>query len=97
MVQNERRSGVVTMLSDFGLRDTYVAQMKGVTLGIAPRAQIIDLTHEISAQDVTEGAFQLATAWESFPAGTVHVAVVDPGVGTSRRAIAFPRADRSGV
>ncbi len=77
------------MLSDFGTRDTYVAQMKGVTFGVAPEAQIIDLTHEISPQDVIEGAFQLATAWQSFPSGTVHVAVVDPGVGTSRRAIAF--------
>ncbi len=89
MNQQHERSGIVTMLSDFGIRDTYVAQMKGVTLSIAPGAKIIDLTHEISPQDVIEGAFQLATAWQSFPAGTAHVAVVDPGVGTSRRAIAF--------
>ncbi len=85
----DSRSGVVTLLSDFGIRDTYVGQMKGVMLGINRDAQLVDLTHEIRAQDVTEGAFQLATAWKTFPEGTVHVAVVDPGVGTSRRAIAF--------
>jgi S-adenosylmethionine hydrolase len=83
------RSGIVTLLSDFGLRDSYVGQMKGVILGLFPAAQIVDLTHEVAPQDVAEGAFQLATAWRSFPAGTVHVAVVDPGVGTARRAIAF--------
>jgi len=83
------QKGIVTLLSDFGLRDTYVGQMKGVMLNILPTAQIVDLTHEVAPQDVTEGAFQLATAWRSFPLRTVHVAVVDPGVGTSRRPIAF--------
>ncbi len=83
------RSGIVSMLSDFGLRDSYVGQMKGVVLTICPEARLVDLTHEVAPQDVTEGAFQLATAWRSFPSGTVHVAVVDPDVGTSRRAIAF--------
>ncbi len=85
----ESRIGIVTFLSDFGIRDTYVGQMKGVVLGLAPEAQIVDLTHEIPARDVIEGAFQLATAWRTFPRGTVHVVVIDPGVGTSRRAIAF--------
>ncbi len=89
MGEESQRSGVVTLLSDFGSRDTYVGQMKGVILTVAPDARIVDLTHEVRAQDVTEGAFQLATAWRTFPTGTVHVAVVDPGVGTSRRAIAF--------
>jgi len=83
------QKGIVTLLSDFGLRDTYVGQMKGVMLNILPTAQLVDLTHEVAPQDVTEGAFQLATAWRSFPLRTVHVAVVDPGVGTSRRPIAF--------
>lgn len=83
------RSGILTLLSDFGLRDTYVAQMKGVILGLSSDVQLVDLTHDVRAQDVTEGAFQLATAWQTFPPGTVHVAVVDPGVGTARRAIAF--------
>ncbi|MGA7672280.1 MAG: SAM-dependent chlorinase/fluorinase [Nitrolancea sp.] len=89
MGDDTERSGIVTLLSDFGSRDTYVGQMKGVVLAIAREARIVDLTHEVRAQDVTEGAFQLATAWSTFPSGTVHVAVVDPGVGTSRRAIAF--------
>ncbi len=89
MDELESRIGIVTILSDFGIRDTYVGQMKGVVLGLAPEAQLVDLTHEIPARDVTEGAFQLATAWRTFPRGTVHVAVIDPGVGTSRRAIAF--------
>jgi S-adenosylmethionine hydrolase len=89
MDELEPRIGIVTLLSDFGLRDTYVGQMKGVIVGLAPEAQIVDLTHEVPAQDVTEGAFQLATAWKTFPRGTVHVAVVDPGVGTTRRPIAF--------
>ena len=83
------RGGIVTLLSDFGLRDTYVGQMKGVVLNFHPTAQLVDLTHEVAPQDVTEGAFQLATSWRSFPSRTVHVAVVDPGVGTARRPIAF--------
>ncbi|HVB64174.1 MAG TPA: SAM-dependent chlorinase/fluorinase [Nitrolancea sp.] len=89
MSEASDQKGIVTLLSDFGLRDTYVGQMKGVMLNILPTAQIVDLTHEVAPQDVTEGAFQLATAWRSFPLRTVHVAVVDPGVGTSRRPIAF--------
>ena len=94
MDEPESRTGIVTLLSDFGLRDTYVGQMKGVILGLAPHAQLVDLTHEVQPLDVIEGAFQLATAWRTFPRRTVHVAVVDPGVGTSRRAIAFRFRDQ---
>lgn len=83
------RGSIVTLLTDFGLTDSYVGQVKGVILGLAPRVSLVDLTHEIPAQDVREGSFQLATAWSAFPEGTVHMAVVDPGVGTARRAIAF--------
>jgi S-adenosylmethionine hydrolase len=79
---------LITLLTDFGLRDTYVGTMKGVIKGIAPAAELIDLTHEIAPQDIREGAYALATAYEYFPPGTVHVAVVDPGVGTARRPIA---------
>ncbi len=82
-------SGIVTLLSDFGLSDNYVGQVKGVILSLAPEAHLVDLTHGVPPQDVLEGSFQLATAWEAFPAGTVHLAVVDPGVGTERRAIAW--------
>lgn len=78
----------LTLLTDFGLRDGYVGVMKGVIYGIAPDVQIADITHTISPQNVLEGALALKRAVPYFPAGTVHVAVVDPGVGTHRRAIA---------
>ncbi|MCM8749117.1 SAM-dependent chlorinase/fluorinase [Thermomicrobiaceae bacterium CFH 74404] len=81
-------SGIITLLTDFGLHDNYVGQVKGVILSLAPQARLVDLTHEVPPQDVLEGAFQLATAWEAFPPGTVHLAVVDPGVGTERRPVA---------
>jgi S-adenosylmethionine hydrolase len=79
---------IVTLLSDFGMADTYVGQMKGAILAVAPNATLVDLTHEVPAQDLRSGAFHLWAAVEAFPAGTVHVAVVDPGVGTGRRAVA---------
>ncbi|MSQ21750.1 MAG: S-adenosyl-l-methionine hydroxide adenosyltransferase [Dehalococcoidia bacterium] len=78
---------VITLLTDFGLADAYVGAMKGVILGVNPGATLIDLTHDVSPQDVLQGAFLLSTAWRYFPAGTIHVAVVDPGVGTERRAL----------
>lgn len=79
--------GIVTFLTDFGLHDTYVGQMKGVALSIDPTLRIVDLTHDVAPQDIVEGAFQVWSCVEAFPPGTVHVAVVDPGVGTDRRAI----------
>jgi S-adenosylmethionine hydrolase len=88
-----RRSGIISLLTDFGLVDTYVGQIKAVILGVAPGLQIVDLTHNVPPQDVDEAAFQIATAWSAFPPGTVHLAVVDPGVGTPRRPIAFRFAD----
>lgn len=77
----------ITLLTDFGRQDTYVGQMHAVIASIAPRARVIDLTHEIEPQNVLQGAVQLANAVESCPDGTIHVAVVDPGVGSSRSAI----------
>jgi hypothetical protein len=74
-------------MTDFGTVDGYVAAMKGALLSIFPRANLVDITHHISTHDVTEAAFQLATVWTTFPAGTTHLAVVDPGVGSERRAI----------
>jgi S-adenosyl-L-methionine hydrolase (adenosine-forming) len=79
---------LITLLTDFGLADTYVGQMKGAILTAAPDAQLVDLTHTVSPQDVFGGAFLLWTAVETFSTGTVHLAVVDPGVGSARRAIA---------
>jgi len=83
---------IITLLTDFGLRDPYVGQMKGAILGIAPDVRVVDLTHDIAPQDVFEGAYVLKSSYRYFPRGTVHVAVVDPGVGTERKAIAL-RAD----
>jgi len=77
----------ITLLTDFGTADYFVGAMKGVILSINPQAVIVDITHEIPAQDVAAGAFQLLAAYDTFPSGTIHVAVVDPGVGSSRRPI----------
>jgi S-adenosylmethionine hydrolase len=81
------RMPIVTLLTDFGERDGFVGIVKGVLLGVCPAARIVDLTHDVSAQDVTGGALVLASAVGHFPPGTVHLAVVDPGVGTARRPI----------
>ena len=85
---------VVTLLTDFGTRDPYVGIVKGVLLRGAPELRaIVDLTHEVPPQDVATAAAHLARAWRCFPAGTIHVAVVDPGVGTER---ALLLAEREG-
>ena len=78
---------IVTLTSDFGLKDPYVAEMKAVILSICPNATIVDVTHEVEKFNIRAGAFMLASAAPYFPKGTVHVAVVDPGVGTERRSI----------
>jgi S-adenosylmethionine hydrolase len=76
---------IVTLLTDFGVADYFVGALKGAVLSVNPQAQIVDITHEIPAHDVEAAAFTLLAAYESFPEGTVHVAVVDPGVGSQRR------------
>jgi S-adenosylmethionine hydrolase len=80
-------SAIITLTTDFGLHDTYVAAMKGVILNLNPRATIVDICHTIEPQNITQAAFALSTAWRYFPKGTIHVVVVDPGVGSERRAI----------
>ncbi len=82
----------ITLTTDFGTRDTYVAQMKGVIATLAPDARVIDVTHEIAPQDVLEAALAIDGVVDAFPPGTVHVAVVDPGVGSDRRAVAIGTA-----
>ena len=84
---------MLTLLTDFGNSDYFVAAMKGVILSANPRARIVDITHDIPPQDVAAGAFTLLAAHSSFPPGTIHVAVVDPGVGSSRRPILIKAAD----
>ena len=83
-----RPSGHVVLLTDFGLRDPYVGILRGAVLRANPRATVVDLGHEVPPQDIEAGAFWVWSAVERFPAGSVIVAVVDPGVGTSRRLIA---------
>ncbi len=78
---------IITLLSDFGLKDPYVAEMKAIILSIHPQTQIVDITHKIEKFSVHMGAFVLASSAPHFPPGTIHVAVVDPGVGTKRRSI----------
>ncbi len=79
---------VISLLTDFGNKDGFVGVMKGVIWGIAPQAQIADISHEVAPQNVLQGAILLEKSYRYFPAGSVHVAVIDPGVGTARRAIA---------
>ncbi|HET8569034.1 MAG TPA: SAM-dependent chlorinase/fluorinase [Candidatus Limnocylindria bacterium] len=90
-------SPVVALLSDFGTRDPYVAQMKGTILERCPAAQLVDVTHEVAPGDVIEAAWHLACAWRFLPAGTVFLCVVDPEVGTTRRAVAMESDGRRGV
>jgi len=78
---------IITLTTDFGHQDHFVATMKGVILGISPTAQLVDVTHEITPFEISEGAFTLMEAWQAFPKKAIHVGVVDPGVGTSRRPI----------
>ncbi len=84
---------VIALLSDFGTRDHYAGTMKGVILGICPEVTLVDITHDVAAHDVLEGALQLAATYRYFPAGTIFLAVVDPGVGSARRGIAAEAGD----
>ena len=85
---------MITLTTDFGLDDSYVGQMKGVILSIAPNVQIVDLAHGIASQSVMAGAISLEGAFEAFPKGMIHVGVIDPGVGSERAAIAVESGGR---
>ncbi len=80
-------ASIVTLTTDFGSKDSFAGSMKGAILKVNQQAQIIDISHEIGPQDLWEAAFTLKTAYHYFPKGTVHLAVVDPGVGSGRRPI----------
>jgi len=80
---------MITLTTDFGLQDEYVGVVKGVIAGLAPQARLIDLCHTIRPQDIRQGAFILQAAAPYFPKGTIHLAIVDPGVGTHRRLLAI--------
>jgi hypothetical protein len=81
------RHSFITLLTDFGTKDHYVASMKGTVLSINPQCTLIDITHHVSPHDIKEGAFILANAYSFFPKGTIHLSVVDPGVGSPRKPI----------
>ena len=83
---------ILTLTTDFGLSDHYVGSMKGVILGLCPHAQLVDISHQVSPYAIAEGAFLIAQAYRSFPRRTVHVVVVDPGVGSGRRPILMEAA-----
>jgi|SRR5271157_3515912 len=83
---------ILTLTTDFGLSDHYVGAMKGVILGICPQAQIVDISHQVSPFEISEGAYLVAQAYPCFPKKTVHVVVVDPGVGSARRPILLEAA-----
>lgn len=85
---------IITLTSDFGLNDAYVAVMKGVILKIAPDVRLIDITHAVSPQDIMEAAFVLKNTIPYFPPETIHLAVIDPGVGTERKAVALRKGDQ---
>ncbi len=85
---------IVTLLTDFGTADGYVGEMKGVLLALAPGVQLVDITHDVAAHDVEGARIAVARVWRRFPRGTVHLVVVDPGVGTDRGAIAVASEDR---
>src|SRR5947209_5570092 len=85
---------IVTLLTDFGSQDYFVGAMKGVILSGNPAIPIVDITHEIPPQDIEAAAFNLLASYRSFPAGTIHVAVVDPGVGSNRRPLLVESAEQ---
>ena len=80
-------ASIVTLITDFGLSDGYVGMMKGVILAISPKSQIVDITHDIEPGNVKSAAFVLGMSYKFFPKDTVHLVVVDPGVGTERNAL----------
>lgn len=87
-------AAAITLLTDFGTADGYVAELKGVLVSLAPGIPIVDLSHDIPPQDIAMARLTVARYWRRFPAGTVHMIVVDPGVGTSRAAIAIASEGR---
>src|SRR5437867_2666444 len=84
---------VIALLTDFGTRDHYAGTMKGVALGICPDATLVDISHDVPPHDIVAGALELAAAYKYFPAGTIFLVVVDPGVGSTRRGIAVEAGD----
>ena len=93
-MKTSRTAPIITLTTDFGLSNHYVGVMKGVILGICPCAQIVDVTHEIPAYNILAGAYAIQQAAEFFPSETIHIVVVDPGVGTTRRGLLAESRDQ---
>ncbi len=89
--KREKRSGIVSLITDFGEQAEYAGAMKGAILSANPRCQVVDVTHQIPARDIPRAAFVLKNSYPWFPEGTVHLVVVDPGVGMSRRALVLEK------
>jgi S-adenosylmethionine hydrolase len=89
-----KRATIVTLLTDFGAVDSYVAELKGVLLRRAPATVLVDVTHEVPPGDIRSAAYIVGRTWRQFPPSTIHLAVVDPGVGTSRAALAIRAHDQ---
>jgi S-adenosyl-L-methionine hydrolase (adenosine-forming) len=85
---------IVTLTTDFGTVDGYVGEMKGILLSGADEVEVVDVTHDVPPQDVERGRLTLARLWRRYPAGTIHIVVVDPGVGSSRRGLAIESDER---
>lgn len=90
---NDQRPKIIALLTDFGTKDYFVGAMKGVILRIDPNVRIVDITHEVAPQNIRSAGFTLRACYRNFPVGTIFVAVVDPGVGSQRRAILVETAD----
>jgi S-adenosyl-L-methionine hydrolase (adenosine-forming) len=93
-MKTDRTAPIITLTTDFGVSDHYVGAMKGVILTICPTARVVDITHEIPPYNVLAGAYAIQQAAPFFPAGTIHVVVVDPGVGTARRSLLVDSRDQ---
>ena len=94
MFDNRAMRPIITLLTDFGTVDGYVGEMKGVLLSSVPNAEIVDITHDIPPQDVERARLVVARVWRRFPVGTIHIVVVDPGVGSARAALAVASEGR---
>ena len=97
MKLKKKGPGIVTLITDFGRKGEYSGAMKGAILNVNPRCQIIDITHEIEPQNILQASWVLKNSYSYYPPGTIHMAIVDPGVGTARRAIVLQKEDYSFV
>ncbi len=87
----KKPSGIVTLITDFGLMGEYAGAMKGAILNVNPRCQVVNITHQFAAQGVLQASFILKNTYPYYPVGTVHIVIVDPGVGTQRKPVVLKK------